>query len=423
MKQSTLKKITLICGGLFCGIGILWIAKTSLKPVVRNTCGWIIKYTEDEKKFLKRTLSPVEAIKAIPGGISKRIKTVGKLKANNSVVIKSEVSGRIEEILFQEGSEVNKGDILVKFKNSGVAAELKQAQAKYITAKAAYERSLKLSDKKIESSQKFEEAKGNMLMAEAKVDSAKADLEKTIIKAPFQGSVGIINFGVGAYVEAGKEIVALVDNTPIKIDFKVPEKFIHEIGEGQTINLKIDGFNDDKFVGIVESIDSRIDPASHSIRIKGRVDNEAGHLKEGMFANISVSIGQNENALIVPESSVDREGDIDFVWVVERGKAERRRVLVGTREDGKVEISAGLRDGEIVVTSGQIRLTAGSPVKITNVPSLNSDEVKEIVEKEAEEKKKIEEEKKKEEESAAKIKKESEKKNAENNSSDNKNES
>jgi membrane fusion protein (multidrug efflux system) len=403
MKQAHLKKILLIAGGVFVGLGALWAAKTSLKPVLRSTCELVIKLTDKEKKSLPRRLAPVEAVKTELGGMTKRIRTVGKLKANNSIIVKSEINGRIANISFQEGSEVNEGDLLIQFEDSDMVAELKQAEAQYVTAKAAYERSEKLSNRKIESDKKFEEARGNMLMAEAKVESARSKLEKTSIKAPFQGAVGIVEVSPGAYVQAGQELVALVDNSPIKVDFKVPEKFYHQVGEGQVIIVEVDGYKGEEFTGTIEAVDSRIDPASHSIRIKGSIENEDARLKEGMFASISVNIGKNENALIVPETAVEREGEIEFVWAIEKGKAERRRVITGTKENGQVEITGGqIGPGDIVVTVGQIRLSDGAPVKIINLPELNIPDVQKEVEKELEEKKKAEEEEKAAEEALKK---------------------
>jgi membrane fusion protein (multidrug efflux system) len=199
------------------------------------------------------------------------------------------------------------------------------------------------------------------------LDAAKARFEKTAILAPFTGNIGLINVSVGAYVQAGQELVTIVDSTPMKVEFKIPEKHVHDVGVGQTIEVRIDAFKDRVFTGVVEAVDSKVESESHSISIRGSIPNDSGILKAGLFANISLIIGEQGETIMIDESAVDREGEIEFVWVVEKGKAGRRRIMTGTRENGKIEVIGGLQPGQIVVTVGQIKLGDGVRVKITNM--------------------------------------------------------
>jgi len=208
-------------------------------------------------------------------------------------------------------------------------------------------------------------------MAKAQLEVAKAKLAKATIYAPFDGKIGLIDVSVGAIVDSQKELVTLVDFDPMKIDFKIPEKFIHDIGVGQTAEVKLDSIPNQVFQATVEAIDSRIDPQTHSIAVRATIPNEDGKLQTGLFGSVSVIIGIKNDALLVPESAIGREGDIEYVWVIVNGKSGRKRVLTGTRENGQVEITAGLRPNEIVVTSGQLKLGEGTAVKVSNLGGEN----------------------------------------------------
>jgi membrane fusion protein (multidrug efflux system) len=131
--------------------------------------------------------------------------------------------------------------------------------------------------------------------------------------------------------------------------------------------VRIDAFKDQVFRGAVEAVESQIESESHSLAIRGSIPNDDLLLRPGLFANISLIIGEQGDVIQVDEAAVDREGEIEFVWVVEKGKAMRRRVLTGIRENGKIEIIAGVRPGQVIVIAGQLKLSDGVRVKLTNL--------------------------------------------------------
>jgi len=169
-------------------------------------------------------------------------------------------------------------------------------------------------------------------------------------------------------VQGATELVTVVDNTSVKAIFKVPEKNVHDVGVGQVAEIKVGAFKKQVFIGSVEAVDAKIDMESHSLQVKASIPNPDGLLREGLFADVSLIVGEKGNTMSVDESAVDRLGEREFVWVVTRGRADRRPILTGTRENGKVEIVAGLQPNEIVVTSGQLKLSDGVKVKISNMP-------------------------------------------------------
>lgn len=337
------------------------------KPVLRSVC--VAALSNDNQVGLpEQKPRVIEAQTVSFGTMSKRINTVGHLRAKEVVVIKAELAARIAEISFTEGGIVKKGDLIIRFEDEDLKAAVQQAEGEYEVAKADFERVNNLFNKNIESIKKLDESKGRLKIAEGRLTAAKANLEKANIKAPFDGTIGIINVSPGAFVQGATELVTVVDNTAVKVIFKIPEKNIHDVGVGQVAEIKVGALKKQIFNGTVEAVDARIDMESHSLQVKASIPNPDGLLREGLFADVSLIVGEKGNAISVDESAVDRLGEREFVWVVARGRADRRPVLTGTRENGKVEIVAGLQPNEIVVTSGQLKLSDGVKVKISNMP-------------------------------------------------------
>lgn len=366
LSLSTRRKIVFFALGLVVGFLLL--------SVVFQACGGTISAikerlcaTNDAQSRAERLVN-VEALPAKVGTMTKRVTALGRTKANEFVVIKSETNARLKEILFTEGGSVTKDEEIIRFENNDVQAELQAAEAELVLAQANFDRTSKLHEQKLGSAKEFDKDKGTLDAARARVAVAKAKLEKTVIKAPFSGQIGIIkeDVNVGAFIQSGTELVTLVQTNPMKIDFKVPEKFVHDVGVGQSAEIRIDAFKDRVFLASVEAVDSKVDPDSHSLALRATTDNDNGELFAGLFANVSLIIGERGNTVMVDESAIVREGTIETVWVIEKGKARQKLVKTGVREKNMVEISAGINQGEIVITTGQQRLQNGIRVKVVN---------------------------------------------------------
>lgn len=377
-------RVSIIVGGILAGFFSLWLLGRLGGLVLTKTCTAVLDSGVTSR--IGRRVKPVivEAAKVSPGTISRRIQTVGRLRPNHSVTLKAEINGRIEEIAVKEGSIVEKDDLLIQFDDRDAKAELMEAEATLELREAAFKRSEAI--KKIEAAKNYDEAKAGLEIARAKVATAKARLSKMQIRASFSGTMGLIEPSVGAYVQAGQEIGTLVDNNPMKVDFKIPERNLLEVGVGQGVEIRMDGFADKMFLATVEAIDSKVDAQSHSIPVRATVPNASGDLRGGLFANINLIVGEKGGILLVPESALERDGDIEYVWVIRRSKAMRQKVLTGSKEKGNIEIIAGLNSGDLVVVTGQMRLGGdGSLVKVLN---LNDDGTERL----QDEKKKIEDE-------------------------------
>lgn len=363
--KLTGERIALMLGGTLIGALAIVFSLKLATPIVKRACQTLLEAPDKGDRDVR--VVSIEAVVLKPGTISKRITTVGKLRANEFVTLHTEMQGRIKEIAFKEGSTVKKGDILIRFEDDELQAEVAKAEADVEYRQTKFDRITKPELKEFTRRHEFDQERGNLNIAKATLDLAKAKLAKATITAPFEGKIGLINVSVGAFVDTQKELVTIVDFDPMKIDFKIPEVHIHDIGNGQTCEIKLDSFPNQIFQGTVEAIDSRVDPQTHSIAVRATIPNEDGKLQTGLFGSVSVIIGVKNDALIVPESAIGREGDIEYVWVVVNGKSGRKRVLTGTKENGQVEITAGLREGDIVVTSGQLKLGEGTAVKISNM--------------------------------------------------------
>lgn len=367
--QSPWKKIALISGSVLIGGFVLYKVT---KPMVVSLAMHIVssqKKNQDANDD-PRTVA-VEVEKVTLSTMPKHINTIGELKANKSVVLHPEISGIVSEILCKEGTEVKKGDVLIKLDDKQLQAEYRMHKAQYDAAKTEFERHEKMRSSGAGSGRDYDKVKSEMNMTKARKESSEANLEKTKICAPFDGVVGLIDVHEGAYVNPQQQqgLSTLVDASVIKVTFGIPGKFVNEVGVGQTIQMKVDACKGRLFRGIVEAVDSHVDPSTNTVSLRASVPNDDGALKAGLFASISLIVGEQSGTITVDEAAVDRMGEQEFVWIVDRGRARRVPILTGARERGRIEVIAGLKEGQTVVTAGQLRLTEGVWVKIANAES------------------------------------------------------
>ncbi|MEY3187304.1 MAG: hypothetical protein RL675_1131, partial [Bacteroidota bacterium] len=286
--KFTGERIALLLGGTLIGALAIGFGFKMATPIVKKVCQSILE--APNKATREARVASVEAIVVKPGTISKRITTVGKLHANEFVTLRAEMQGRIKEIVFKEGSMVNKGDVLIRFEDEELQAELTKAEADVEYRQVRFARFESLQAKGLGRGTEYDQERGQLNMAKAAVDVAKAKLAKATIYAPFEGKIGLIDVSVGAIVDGQKELVTLVDFDPMKIDFKIPEKFIHDIGVGQTAEVKLDSIPGQIFQATVEAIDSRVDPQTHSIAVRATIPNADGKLQTGLFGSIGVIV-------------------------------------------------------------------------------------------------------------------------------------
>lgn len=306
---------------------------------------------------------PVEmvTVKARPLDIT--IDSVGTLAANESVILRPEIAGRITEIKFTEGQPIKKGDTLFQIDDRLYQAEQKQAAANLQLANLNYARFAKLSKTGAATKQRFDEARANYSVAQANHDMAKTQVEYTRITAPFDGVVGLRKVSVGAYVTVGQELANFVSYDPMKVDFSIPETQANVLKVDQSIDIAVEALPGEHFTGHVFALDPQLDVSGRAVSLRATIPNPDYKLKPGYFARVLLTVERKENALVIPEAAIVPQGDAKFVFKVGADDvANLVPVTLGKRLDGEVEILEGVADGDRVVTSGQIKLAPGAKV-------------------------------------------------------------
>jgi len=311
----------------------------------------------------------VEAARAERVSLSETVSAVGTLRANESVTIKPEVAGLIERIHFDGGARVRKGALLVSLDASIAAAEAEQTRAELGLAQANYQRTADLARQQFVSERARDEAAASLKVLEARLKLAQARLAKSTIRAPFSGVLGLRNVSAGDFVREGAELVTLEDVSLMKVDLRLPERYLGQLRPGQLIEVEFDAYPDRRFEARMEAIDVRVDAEGRSLVARGRLPNADGLLRSGMFAKVTLTLSERDDAVMVPEEAVFPAGDEQFVYRIDDGKATRVRVRTGLRREGRVEIVEGVRAGELVVTAGQVKLNRdGTEVRVVEPP-------------------------------------------------------
>lgn len=308
----------------------------------------------------------VETAKIRLTDVKKTLRFVGNIKPNEHVILKSEVDAVIKNIYFFEGQAVQAGDLLIAFDDAAALAQSEEVVAKYMNAKAEYQMTKKLAKNKYISESELNKKEAEMKAFYAQIKQAKNTLEKHKVYAPFNGKVGLKEISIGEFMNRGRELVTMVDETPLKVDFKVPEMLIHKIRVGQYVTVSVDGVTT-TFSAVIRAMDPVGDKASHSFIVRAildeGVDSETYGVYPGQFARISLVNDDAQKGILVPESALVRSGDMESVYRVLDGAAIQTEVIVGDNYDGQVEIIGGISDGDVVIINGQERLRDGIRVR------------------------------------------------------------
>ena len=298
----------------------------------------------------------VEVAKAETVSLADEVLAVGTLRASETVVMKPEIAGRIVRIGFGDGARVPTGALLVALDDSLLAAQVEQARAELWLARASFERTEDLAMRNFVSGSARDQAAATLKVQEARLKLAEAQLAKTRIVAPFAGVLGLRNVSVGDFVKDGAELVTLEDVSSMKVDVRLPERFLGELRKGQAIAISVDAFPKRVFTARLDALDVQVDANGRSVLARGRLANPDGALRTGMFAKARIVLKEKPAALVVPEEAILPVGADTIVYRIDEGKAMRTKVQTGIRREGKVEIVSGLKPGDQVVTAGQLRL-------------------------------------------------------------------
>lgn len=298
-----------------------------------------------------------------PQAFTDQFTGLGTARANESIQVTSRIASVVERIGFEEGEQVEAGQLLLELDHAELQAELAMAEAALKKARSQFERRQGLATTRVISELELEELEAEVLIAEADARAARARLNNAFIRAPFAGTVGLRQVSLGDLVGPETVITTLDDTATIKLEFTVPETFLATVGKGTPIEARSEVYPDLPFAGEVSIVDPRVDPATRSVTVIARLPNADRLIKPGMFLTVDLQ-RQRDGVLLVPEQALAPRQGRQFLFAVEEGTAVEKEVRIGARAPGLAEITAGLDPGTLVITEGTQKVRNGAPVQI-----------------------------------------------------------
>lgn len=300
-----------------------------------------------------------------------RVHAVGSLAAVRGVDVAAEVAGVVKEIRFKSGDTVAQGDVLVQLDDAAEQAELPGLRARARQAEQSLARAKQLREQGLAAQEALDTAQSEYDQARSTLRAREVTIEKKVIRAPFDGRLGIRQVNVGEYVQPSATIVTLQSLSPLYVNFTLPQQQLGRVEPGQPLLVATDAFAE-TFSGSIAAISPRIDSSSRNFAVQGEVANANERLRPGMFVEISVQTGSEVERVTVPRTAVTYSLYGDSVYVVAESKesgppvAEERFVRTGEERDGRVAIIEGVQAGDTVVTAGQLKLRDGARLNIDN---------------------------------------------------------
>jgi membrane fusion protein (multidrug efflux system) len=299
--------------------------------------------------------------------------SVGSLVAVAGIEVTSEVSGKIGAIHFESGQTVQQGELLLQLDDQTDRAQLRGLEADQRLARLRFQRTARLLKEKSASQADYDEALATLDGATAAVAAQQALIDKKQIRAPFDGQLGIRHVDLGEYLAPGSAIVPLEALDPIYVDFSLPERELARVRVGQLVEVLVQAFPGKTFTGQISAIDPGIEIASRSLRLRATLDNPDKLLRPGMFSELRVLLGGQEQVLTVPRTAVTYNpyGNSVFVVLDQNGQmvVQRRQIQTGDVRGGFVAVTSGLETGDRVVSAGQVKLRNGQPIVADDKPA------------------------------------------------------
>jgi membrane fusion protein, multidrug efflux system len=331
------------------------------------------------KKYMAAAASAPQTVSTMVAATAEwqpSIQSTGTLRAVRGADLSAQAAGVVEQISFDSGNEVPAGKVLLRLNPNDDYAKLAQLQAAAELADQTLKRDQEQFAAEAISKANIDTDVSSQKSAHAQVTAQQALIEEKIVKAPFAGRLGIRQIDLGQYLTAGTTIVTLQALDPILIDFYVPQQALAQMKVGQSVTAAIDTYPGKSFVGAVESINSKVDPASRNVQVRASFRNAERRLVPGMFASVSIDYGDKQAPITLPQTAVTYNPYGDTVFVVEKNgtdekgqarlQVQQRFVTLGARRGDQVAIQSGIKPGEVIVTAGQIKLRNGVAVIVNN---------------------------------------------------------
>jgi len=302
--------------------------------------------------------------------------SVASLVAVQGVMVSAEMAGKVVHIAFEPGTMVKAGDLLVQQDTAAENAQLRSAEATVVLTKLSLERSRKLLSQKTSSQSEYDNADAQYKQAVAQADNIRAVIAKKTIRAPFAGVLGIRLVNLGQILSAGDAIVSLQALDPIFVNFSLPQQQLSRIQPGLTVRVKTDALPGEIIEGKITAINPQVESSTRNIMVQATVANTQHRLRPGMFVNATVLLPEQDTVLVIPGTAVLNAPYSDSVFIVENdandksstpAKIVRQQfVRLGERRGDFIAVTTGVKQGEIVVSTGVFKLRNGQAVAIDN---------------------------------------------------------
>lgn len=298
--------------------------------------------------------------------LENEIQAVGTIRANEEVEIRSEVSRKIVGIYFKEGSLIGKGKTLFKLDDSDLLANLKKLKLDEDLAILNQNRSKELFDKGLLPQAEFELQTTSLEKIRADIEALEVQIDKTSIRAPFSGYVGLRNVSIGSFATPTNVLTTMQDLSKLKIDFSIPEKFVNFFNIGQKIYFKVEGI-DEEYEGEVYAFEPRLENGTKTLILRAISNRANSKLLPGSFTNVRLLLKEINDAILVPTESIIPTLNGQSVYISRNGKVKQIDVQLGKRLEEKVQITGDIHPGDTLITTNILRLKPEAKVKIVKV--------------------------------------------------------
>ncbi len=331
-----------------------------------------------EDKGPKERIFNVRAIAVEKRALRPFVEAIGTLKANEEVIVSSEIDGILKRITVTEGSKVGRGMLIAEVNETDYRLEVKRAEAalrqteaSLANAKLEFERKDALYKEQLVTRQQYDDVTARLAVADGDVERARAalalareKLAKTKIYAPMGGAVKEKRATAGDYVRNGAPLVFLIQTDPLKLNFSIIEKDVGKIRTGQDVRFRVDSFPEKEFTGVLKNIYPHLEEKTRTLQAEALVANAQQLLKPGLFTRVTLFTGAARDVVIVPITALLYEGANVKAFVVEKGEAREKPLKIGQKYGEYMEVVEGLQGGEQLVTVGQNNLSPGVKVNV-----------------------------------------------------------
>lgn len=318
---------------------------------------------EDSKdRGMNKTMN-VSGIVVEPQTFDNNLSLSGSIEANEQVEIRSEVSGIVEGIYFQEGSNVSKGQVLFKVNDLELRAQLTQTKTRESLASENERRAKLLLQKEAISQEEYDIARADLKSAQAQSQLIKAQIAKTSVRAPFSGKIGLRSISPGTYITPTILVAKLVNTGKLKITFSIPEKYANQVKTNTFLTFTVAG-SDEKYIAKVYAIEPEVSIATRTLQVRAIAENKDGKLLPGTFANVELPLDIIKDAIVVPTEAIIPVQNGKKIFISDNGMAKEIMVETATRTDATILVLSGLKAGDTVITTGVMSLKNETPVKV-----------------------------------------------------------